>query len=69
MEKRDITREDAIANGYIIDDHCYPPVAYKGARFAPDKWKETYTKLETELMAKLEVLWRDACREDKWEGD
>jgi protein-tyrosine phosphatase len=30
--------KQAKEQGYIIDTHCYPWVAYKGARFEPDEW-------------------------------
>ena len=30
-------RAEAEAAGYMIDDHCNPPVAYKGPRFDPDE--------------------------------
>ena len=45
-----ITRANAIAMGYTIDDHCNPPVAYKGARFNPTAWVSTYTERETILI-------------------
>jgi len=34
-----LTRAEALAQGYTIDDCCNPPVAYKGPRFQPTDWK------------------------------
>jgi hypothetical protein len=42
--------------GYIIDNTCYPWVAYKGSRFRPDSdlhW--CYTELESMLVRELEL--------------
>ena len=43
----------ARAAGFIIDTHCYPPLAYKGPRFNPTAHHECYTDLESALMAML----------------
>lgn len=32
---RKLTREQAEAEGWTVDTHCYPWFAYKGGRFAP----------------------------------
>ena len=45
-----LTPEQAKAQGFIIDDTCYPWVAYKGQRFAPTEIHDCYTELEAELM-------------------
>lgn len=29
---------DAEADGFTIDRHCFPWIAYKGPRFQPDEW-------------------------------
>lgn len=42
--------EDAQANGFIVDTHCYPHLGYKGERFRPTETCECYTKLETQLI-------------------
>lgn len=56
-----ITRAYALANGYTIDDHCNPPIAYKGPRFNPHAWTTTYTEREEEL---IEVM-KEAVRWSK----
>lgn len=43
----------ARAAGFTVDTHCYPPMAYKGARFNPTDHHECYTELESALMAML----------------
>lgn len=45
---RKVTRAEARASGFVIDDSCYPPIAYKGPRFAPESSITTYTELEEE---------------------
>ncbi len=45
-----LTREEALAAGFIVDDTCYPWVAYKGPRFAPTEIIDCYTELEARLM-------------------
>lgn len=37
--------------GYIIDECCNPPIAYKGPRFQPTAIRECFTPLETRLLA------------------
>lgn len=44
---------DARAAGFIIDTHCYPPMAYTGPRFNPTAQHPCYTPLESALMATL----------------
>ena len=36
--------------GFIIDEHCYPHLAYKGERFNPTEKKQVYTELESQLI-------------------
>ena len=36
--RRHRTAAGAEAAGYTVDRSCYPWVAYRGARFAPDEW-------------------------------
>lgn len=53
-----ITREDAIEQGFTIDDTCNPPVAYKGPRFDPDVWHtvvSSYSKLRSSVKQYLDV--------------
>ncbi len=50
-----ITREYALMQGYTIDDHSSPPVAYKGPRFSPTVWATTYTERETILIAAMKT--------------
>lgn len=44
-----LTRNQILKGGFTIDDHCYPPLAYKGPRFAPTEAFETLTELEEKL--------------------
>jgi hypothetical protein len=39
-------REHLKAEGYVIDDCCYPPLAYKGARLIPTSSMSILTELE-----------------------
>ena len=48
-----IHRQEAIDKGFIIDDQCYPPFAYKGLRFSPVEHCSTYTPLEGKLLTAL----------------
>lgn len=45
------TREQIKAEGFMIDDDVYPPLAYKGLRFNPTEVFEILTELEEELVA------------------
>ncbi len=44
---------EALAQGFIVDDCCNPPVAYKGPRFQPTEYQLCYTPLETALIAEV----------------
>lgn len=44
-----IALDKAQAEGFTIDRHCYPWVAYKGPRFSPSEWHVTDTDIEFEL--------------------
>ncbi len=44
--------DEAKAQGFTIDNTCYPWYAYKGPRFAPTEWKLCFTDLETDLLRK-----------------
>ena len=46
-----LTRADAEAQGFAVDTYCYPWLAYKGPRFAPEETRHVYTDLEAELLA------------------
>jgi len=48
--------KDAKAEGFIIDECCNPPIAYKGPRFQPTEHHQCYTPLESELLAKTAYL-------------
>lgn len=56
-----ISRADAVAQGYTIDDHGPGrPIAFKGRRFAPTAVVGVFTPHEEELRAALqayESLW------------
>jgi hypothetical protein len=43
-------QDDMRALGFTIDNHCYPPLAYKGERFRPDETHQCYTELESTLI-------------------
>lgn len=58
-----ISRQEARDRGFTIDDHIYPPFAYKGPRFAPTEKAPTYTCLEeaqrqllTKLVEQMEAI-------------
>jgi len=38
------------SQGYVIDDHCYPWVAYKGPRFNPTEIHYCYTEMESSFV-------------------
>lgn len=44
------TRKRILAEGFTIDNTCYPPLAYKGPRFEPTEAFEILTELEEELL-------------------
>lgn len=46
IDKKLFSHEKLIEHGYIIDTHCYPNVAYKGARFDPDDIFTVFTEKE-----------------------
>jgi hypothetical protein len=48
-----VTRDQAITAGYTIDDTVYPPLAYKGERFAFCASQNTLTELESMLLEAL----------------
>ena len=52
-----IHRQEATDQGFVIDDCCYPPFAYKGPRFAPSKFYSTYTPLEGKLLTALSGMY------------
>jgi hypothetical protein len=41
---------EAKAQGYIIDECCNPPIAYKGPRFQPTALRQCFTPLESRLL-------------------
>lgn len=45
------------AEGFRIDDFCYPWVAYKGSRTQPDDMRWCYTELESELIRRQQQVW------------
>jgi hypothetical protein len=48
-----MTREEAIAQGFVVDTHCYPWCAYRGPRFQPDEQVDVWTDEEARLRALL----------------
>lgn len=44
------SRAEAESKGYSVDEHCYPWIAYKGARFSPDEWHHVLTDVEHEAL-------------------
>lgn len=52
-----ISRADAEAQGYTIDNHAAGrPIAYKGRRFAPTAVRGVYTDLEMHYRKALEEI-------------
>jgi hypothetical protein len=51
-----LTIAEAEAQGFIVDTCCYPPVAYKGARFFPSEMRLCFTDLEAELTRQRDEL-------------
>jgi hypothetical protein len=49
-----MTANESRALGFIVDDTCYPWLAYKGPRFSPTEKQEVLTDTEAQL--------RDALR-------
>jgi hypothetical protein len=45
-----MTRQDAEAAGFTVDQSCYPWFGYTGPRFNPTQRVEVYTDLESELL-------------------
>jgi len=44
------TRKQILTEGFVIDDTCYPPLAYKGPRFNVTESFEILTELEEQLL-------------------
>lgn len=64
--KRYLTKEQARAEGFIVDRHCYPWFGYKGARFGnhdPHQTVEVLTTREADLIAMVDRL---ATCVDEW---
>lgn len=49
MNAERMTKEQAEAQGFTVDCHCYPWTAYKGPRFAPSEWQHVLTDEEARL--------------------
>lgn len=61
--------DEAQAQGFVVDTHCYPYLAYKGERFRPTETQEVYTELESELIrreAKSLVEFTNAQLGEPW---
>lgn len=41
-----MSRAEAFKQGFTIDSHCYPNIAYKGGRMQPNEWFEVPTEVE-----------------------
>lgn len=52
---------DAIAQGFVIDQCCNPPIAYKGPRFQPTSLRECFTPLESSLLQLVPFVQSVAC--------
>jgi hypothetical protein len=65
-----ITPAEARAQGYTIDQTCYPWVAYKGERFSTHDWRWIYTDDEAELLGCLTAA-RSVAKEAGalWDAD
>jgi hypothetical protein len=53
MEKKHA--DELEAQGFTIDRHCSPPVAYKGPRFAPTEIWQCYSDFESQLLREREA--------------
>jgi hypothetical protein len=51
-----MTRKEAESQGLVVDDTCYPWIAYKGARFNPIELHKCLTDRETGLVEATEGL-------------
>ena len=51
-----MNRAQSIEQGFVIDDCCNPPVAYKGPRFNPTEWHCVPSEREERLVALLEAI-------------
>lgn len=60
--------DEMVPEGFTIDTCCYPPLAYKGPRFAMDSSRtqrySCYTELESMLMRELELTQAGAFLRD-----
>ena len=45
----------AEAQGFTVDHHCYPHIAYKGARFKPTETHNVFTPLEAEALEVIKI--------------
>lgn len=45
-----ITMQQALADGFTVDNKTYPWFAYKGPRFAPTEWRYVLTDAEALLI-------------------
>jgi hypothetical protein len=59
-----MTPEIAEREGYTIDRHCYPWLAYKGPRFKPEDSQFCYTDREAAMLKALNAIVRDS--QDEW---
>lgn len=59
------TPEQAKAAGFTVDTTCYPWVAYKGPRFAPEVWELILTDREADLLQAVEALLADTVNYHK----
>ena len=50
------TRQEAEAQGYTVDTHVYPWVAYRGPRFNPTEWHTVLTDKETHVERLADAL-------------
>ena len=46
-----LTIEEAKAQGFTVDSHCYPHIGYMGPRFDPTKTVGVLTECEAHLIA------------------
>jgi hypothetical protein len=50
-----LTPAQAEQQGFTIDRHCYPWVAYKGERFKPMELHQVYTDTEAVLLEAVQA--------------
>lgn len=62
-----LTIAQAEAEGYTVDTHVYPPLAYKGPRFQTTETMTCFTSLEAQLIEALQGIADLTCESDVYD--